>query len=240
MEEKSGSTRTPTPRVSKEHGSCVRRHFLILIAVLLATVLICVLAADYFNRNQQQSPGSAQASPMAIIDVPLARQATSYTCGVACVQSVLGYCGYSVRQDALADEMGTTYADGTAPQAIVDALNARGLGSQIQENMTLDELKASIDKGQPVICAIQAWDDQSGIDYTDVWSDGHYVVAIGYGSGRVYFMDPSTLGNYTYIDDDEFLSRWHDERDEQQLIHMGIVPTSCTQAYDPSAYVFLG
>jgi len=240
MKEKSESTGTPAPRISKVHGSCARRRYSILIVLLLATVLVCVLAADCFNRNQQQSSGSAQASLTAIIDVPLARQATPYTCGVACVQSVLGYCGYSVRQDALADEMGTTYADGTAPQAIADALNARDLGSHIQENMTLDELKASIDKGQPVICAVQAWDDQSGIDYTDVWSDGHYVVAIGYDSGRVYFMDPSTLGNYAYIDDDEFLSRWHDERDGQQLIHLGIVPTSCTQAYDSDAYVSLG
>lgn len=46
--------------------------------------------------------------------------------------------------------------------------------------------------------------------------DGHYVVLIGYKKDAqkdtyiYYFMDPSTSGSYTYLTEEEFILRWHD------------------------------
>ena len=46
--------------------------------------------------------------------------------------------------------------------------------------------------------------------------DGHYVVLIGYSKDTEndayidYFMDPSTSGSYTYLTEEEFILRWHD------------------------------
>jgi hypothetical protein len=51
--------------------------------------------------------------------------------------------------------------------------------------------------------AIQAWVDNNDgkfpIDWKNLWDDGHYCVAVGYDEERIFFMDPSTLGHYTYI-----------------------------------------
>ena len=67
----------------------------------------------------------------------------------------------------------------------------------------------------PVICAIQAWNDDG--DYqAKTEDDGHYVVLIGYQKDTekdtcvYYFMDPSTAGSYTYLTEEEFILRWHD------------------------------
>jgi predicted double-glycine peptidase len=90
--------------------------------------------------------------------------------------------------------------------------------------MRLDDLRDFIDKGEPVIVLIQAW-AESPVDYSRDWEDGHYVVAIGYDRDNVYFMDPSTLGNYTYLPNREFFDRWHDEDAGVQLNHFGMIIT---------------
>jgi predicted double-glycine peptidase len=77
-------------------------------------------------------------------------------------------------------------------------------------DQTLEDLKKFIDQGKPIIVIIQAWPDNYPVDWSNDWKDGHFVVAVGYDDYYVYFMDPSTLGNYTYIPQDEFLERWHD------------------------------
>jgi len=64
--------------------------------------------------------------------------------------------------------------------------------------MTLNDIRNFIDNGIPVIVLIQAW-AESLVDYSQDWEDGHYAVAIGYDRDTIYFMDPSTLGNYTYF-----------------------------------------
>ncbi len=55
---------------------------------------------------------------------------------------------------------------------------------------------------------IQAW-GENGVDYATDWKDSHYVIACGYDENRIYFMDPYTLGYYTYISTSELLKRWH-------------------------------
>ena len=79
----------------------------------------------------------------------------------------------------------------------------------------LSQLREAIDDDSPVICAIQAWKDDG--DYkTETEDDGHYVVLIGYKKDAqkdtyiYYFMDPSTSGSYTYLTEEEFILRWHD------------------------------
>lgn len=39
---------------------------------------------------------------------------------------------------------------------------------------------------------------------------------------NIYFMDPSTLANYTYVPIDEFLDRWHDWDGDKKVRHLGI------------------
>ncbi len=92
-------------------------------------------------------------------------------------------------------------------------VKALGIKAVERDRMSLATLRESLDRGHPVLIALQAWAEDTidtSIDYTTRWEDGHYVVAIGYDEARVFFMDPSTLGHYTYLPNEALLARWHD------------------------------
>lgn len=172
-----------------------------------------------------------------IIRVPLCRQSTDYTCGVASLQSILGYYGEDIREDTLAKELGTTSTSGTDCEKIVQYAHGKGYSVEKKTNADIGELKRTIDEGVPAIVVLQAWKDDSTTDYTDDWEDGHYVVAVGYDNDNLYFMDPSTLGVYTYIPQEEFLKRWHDKDDGgNEYINIMVVIGKGTQpVYRPDS-----
>lgn len=174
-----------------------------------------------------------------LLMVPLSRQSHNFTCGVACVASVLRYAGYDfdTREDRLLWALGATPENGTSYvhiAAFLDAVRIEGapdtpvLSTEIvctdsasdedglaSASRLLSQFRTALDEGKPVICVIQAWRDDG--DYTaGTEDDGHYVVLIGYGKNTdndayiYYFMDPSTSGSYTYLTEDEFILRWHD------------------------------
>ena len=157
-----------------------------------------------------------------LIRVPLTRQAMDYTCGVAALQSILYYYGQEFREDELVKKLGPTPENGTKYPRIVEFAQSLNFRVKVRTGMTLDELKRLIDEKKPVILLIQAWPD-STVDYAQDWDDGHYAIAIGYDNQNVYFMDPSTLGNYTFIPLREFLDRWHDQDGQTLLYQFGMV-----------------
>lgn len=168
-----------------------------------------------------------------LIKVPITRQATDYTCGVAAVQSVVGYYGEDFREHILAQEMRSNCAQGTDYKNIARFGRRHGYSVKVNKNITLDVLKKIIDSGTPPICLIQAWTDHKANNYATDWDDGHYVVAIGYDAKNIYFMDPSTLGNYTFIPTDEFLKRWHDRTPAERLDHFAMTMTKPKPAFNP-------
>ncbi len=201
-------------------------HKKYLVLFLAALCLLCGCVAEAERERKNGSSG-----PVVLLELPQTRQATNYTCGVAVVQSILGYNGHLYRQDVLEKKMAATPEHGTDPFAMMACLAEYGIGAELAENLTLGELRAFIDCGRPVICFLQAWNDDPAIDYTDVWEDGHYAIAIGYDQGRIYFMDPSTLANYTYIPNGQFLSRWHDGNEDGRFHNGGIVVTNPSPVY---------
>lgn len=184
------------------------------------------------------------------------RQATDYTCGVACTESILYYNGIDYREDDLAQALRATEEDGTRIADIVEFLHRagpgtgywmgqgaefqNGIGAELRTDITLDDLRVEIDGGHPVICSIQAWSIAESEDYAADWEDGHYVIAVGYDADNVYFMDPSTRGNYTYIANDEFMTRWHDVDADRQLQQPGIIITNPNPVYDSDVILPLG
>ena len=174
-----------------------------------------------------------------LLEVPLYRQSHNFTCGVACVASVLRYAGYDfdTREDRLLWELAATPENGTSYVRIaeyLDSVRIEGFPDApvfateiVCTDYALDEqdlslsarllsqFRAALDDGTPVICVIQAWRDDG--DYTaGTEDDGHYVVLIGYQKDTqrdayiYFFMDPSTSGSYTYLTEEEFVLRWHD------------------------------
>lgn len=84
-----------------------------------------------------------------------------------------------------------------------------------KNGMTVPQLEASINAGNPILALTQAWTFLNAAEY-DVnayengWASGHYVVIVGYDEDNFYLMDPSTLGTYAFVPRAEFLKRWHD------------------------------
>ena len=64
---------------------------------------------------------------------------------------------------------------------------------------------------------------------------------VGFDRKYLYFMDPSTLGNYAFIPIPEFLARWHDYYIDEEgrkitLVHFGLVFSGKSKpVYDPEA-----
>lgn len=186
------------------------------------------------------------AHPKKLMRLPLFRQSTSYGCGVACTLSILRYFKYDfdIQQDDLATALGSNEDEGTKADNMVGYLNEvrysneeiPRFNAEFRQGMTIDDLKREIDNGHPVICAIQAWyyDEETWEypldyeNYANEWECGHWAIAIGYNRDNIFFMDPSTAGNYTYISNDRMMERWHDYegavlQDESKVVQAGIV-----------------
>ncbi|MBP2637935.1 MAG: hypothetical protein H6Q72_3842 [Firmicutes bacterium] len=142
------------------------------------------------------------------IEVPLCRQETEYTCGVACVQSILACYGFDYRQDELALILKSKPKLGTDYHKMIHFFKMLGFQASSIENMTIDCLKSYISDGIVPLLRLQAW-GENGVDYATDWKDSHYVIACGYEMDRIFFMDPWTLGNYTFLPAIELLKRWH-------------------------------
>lgn len=211
------------------------RHFLSRIIVPL--VLALALTVGGGGSSPVEASGEKSVSEVKnLIRVPMARQDTDYTCGVTALQSILGYYGLDTRLDVLAAAVKPDPENGTSYLNIANYAKSQGFEVTIRTNMTLDELKGYIDKRLPVLLVIQAWTDSSAGYAANEDEDGHYVVAIGYDDKNFYFMDPSTLGHYTYIPTAEFVSRWHDydSHENRYLNQFGMIMTKpISSPYNP-------
>lgn len=153
----------------------------------------------------------ASAQEPELLNVPDVRQSTSYTCGASALQAVLAYWGQEIREDRLAEKLGSDPSKGTSPQAIVNCAREAGLEAKLREGLSLADLEKLVGQGIPVIVAGQAWREE-GVegDWNDEWECGHYMIVIGLDQQFVYFEDPSLLGSRGTISRPEFEQRWHD------------------------------
>lgn len=176
-----------------------------------------------------------------IIPVPICRQATSYTCGPAALQSVLGYYLDEYQEDYLAKKLNTIQVYGTDFRDILRFSNSLSYEASFLENISIDRLKEYLIQGLPIILMIQAWADTT-TNYTTSWDNGHYVVACGYNDTSIIFMDPSTLGYYTYIPITELLNRWHLKDDYGCYYHGAILinNTKTSKRYNQALLKYIG
>lgn len=155
------------------------------------------------NANLSENPGCNH-----FIKVPLCFQENEYTCGVACVQSMLAGYGIIYRQDVLSEMLKEKPLYGTDYENMISFFEMLGFQAAFHSNMSIDYIKELLDDRITPILMIQAWKDDD-IDYSYDWRDSHYVIACGYDENRILFMDPWTLGCYTFITNNELLKRWH-------------------------------
>ncbi len=203
----------------------------VLTSLLIGSLISLVGCASALALGGSENNSKERALPANLIRIPMTRQATDYTCGVAALQSVLGYFGDEFREGALSKRLKCDPQEGTDYQQMVSFAKSKGYKVDVRKNMKIADLKKLIDQKKPTICLIQAWPERK-VNYETDWQDGHYVVAIGYDSESIYFMDPSTLGNYTFIPTQEFLKRWHDTDSKVKLFNFGMVIEKPKTNYD--------
>lgn len=179
-------------------------------------------AAGTPNQPTTSKPAALSGLPAGAVLVPLCRQATDYTCGAAALQAVLGFFGEDFNESQLSGPLKSNNKIGTRYEAIEKFLTNKGFEVTVYKDASIRKLEELLDQKQPVIVLIQAWSEKATIDYSKDWEDGHYVVAIGYDANNIYFMDPSTLGHYTYIPVQEFEARWHDKDTSEKLHHFAM------------------
>ena len=161
----------------------------------------------------------APTLPADYLPVPITEQETSYSCGAAAALAVLRYWRvYAGDERSLYELRGTRPRDGTPPDNLARGLSWFGLESALRENMTLEDLRLALRRGDSVILDIQAWREDDDTPWSARWEDGHYVVLAGMDEHYAYFMDPSTPQRYTYLPLAELLERWHDYEDRDGQI----------------------
>ena len=159
-----------------------------------------------------------------LLRAPIVTQDTDYTCGVAALQSVLYFWDEDEEyfEPKLAKRLKANTKDGVVSAQIESFARNHDFKVDIKEGIELEELKKYIREGKPVIVLLQAWRSSPRIKWSR-WKDGHFAVVIGYDSRNIYFMDTSTVGNYTYIPTKEFIDRWHDEDGGKKVKNFGII-----------------
>lgn len=155
-------------------------------------------------------------------DFPFVRQTFDYDCGSAATQMVLFYYGHDVREDEIMKLVGTTERRGTSIHGIKKALRRYKLKTK-DGTMTIGRLKTYINHKVPVIIIMQAWTKKKRVDWARDWTDGHFVIPIGYDKAEIYFADPASRLR-THLSFKEFENRWHDRNIKGgRYIHYGIV-----------------
>jgi uncharacterized protein len=146
-----------------------------------------------------------------MLAVPHIRQRTNYSCGPACLASVLAFHGKVIDEAALIRRTGATPDDGLSPAGIAKFLRRSRYSHKQQQRMTLSLLSAYLERGWPVIVAYQAWPHKpSETDLGRSWDHGHYSVVVSVHAGRVCLVDPSSKRPRRFLDADKFIASWRD------------------------------
>ncbi|MBN1532026.1 MAG: C39 family peptidase [Spirochaetes bacterium] len=188
------------------------------MAIAAALILIAGMLAGHLLLPRLCRGGDPWRA-VRVLPVPDVRQSTTYSCGAAALQAVLMYWGVEKREGDLMKMLGSSETSGTGPERIAAVAKQLGMKAAVRENLSIVDLRHSIERGVPVIVAIQAWVDPAprGFCWRDDWEDGHYVVVTGLDERNVYVEDPSLLGTGGYIPLGEFADRWHDYSGEPPL-----------------------
>jgi predicted double-glycine peptidase len=157
------------------------------------------------------------------------RQSTEYSCGAAALQAVLSHWGKDLDEKELIELLHTSPETGTYVGDIVRVARMVGLKAELHENLTLEELRAALEKGESVITCGQAWRSREDSDRSvqEDWEDGHYIVILGMDKKFVYYQDPFIRRGKGFVTQKRFAESWHNIRgktadDTKKQVHLGV------------------
>lgn len=163
--------------------------------------------------------------PQGAIKIPLpdTLQSEDFTCGGVALKSILEYYGAGkFTEKEMEVELHMT-SDGTDPYQLVEVIEKYKLCYLEYRSMNSYQLIDFLNKQKPVMIMLQAWGYLPS--YSEVWDNGHWVIAIGYDTKGFYFEDPSSSKKRGYLLFEDLEQRWHDieGHDEHHVEHYGLV-----------------
>lgn len=154
-----------------------------------------------------------------ISNFPSVRQVYDYDCGARCLQTVFAYYGIDVRGDKMMKLLGTSKS-GTSFSKMEKVAKQYGIRVELRK-MTILKIKKFIAKKIPVILLLQAYVGKKKVNWDKSWKYGHYVMAIGYDSKKIFFEDPESIFT-TYLSFSELEKRWHDISGGKKYVYYGM------------------
>jgi predicted double-glycine peptidase len=163
-----------------------------------------------------------------LMGVPDVRQAEFYSCGASSFQAVMNYYGKDSFESDLRVMLNTTPTHGTYPWDMVRVAQQQGFEAEWKENLTVNDLEASLRQGVPVIIDGQRVRALDGT-WENSWDAGHYMVVYGLDDRNVYLEDPYLLGSRLNMTRETFVASWHDYESEipvppdaKKYYHLGV------------------
>ena len=142
-------------------------------------------------------------------------QVNNYECGLACMQTILSFCGIRLGRLRLKQELGTSRDTGTSPDSIKRLLRSKKIKFRERHGVSVSELENRISRGEICLVAYQAWGAKK---YFKTLESGHYSIVIGFDNESLWLMDPNVRGGRVRdkkgvrkIDKVVFEKRWVDE-----------------------------
>ena len=203
---------------------------ILLVSLHGSTAFARIISNDEFLDSYDVEVSNSTA----YVSVPFYYQSNNYYCGPAALEMVLDYYGEDIPQTEIADVARTypyvTYTDelrraahfsnlstslGDEMSGNITGYSAREVGYAAfeQHGLTIDDLKVSIDRGEPLI--VLMW-------WTPLKEYGHYRVVVGYNETHIIMHDPwnkdlwggtygganTTMTYSTFLDLWEYLGNW--------------------------------
>ena len=176
---------------------------------------------------------------MKLLNFPAFKQTFKYDCGAKVTEAILDYYGIDMLESEIMKLEGTNCKRGTDIEGVLHVLKQHGL-DYTYEKMSIEKVRQFIDLGVPVIMIVQAWTTRKKVDWETDWSDGHYVIAIGYDNEKLYFEDPYIILR-TFLTFSELKERWHyaNGPERQRHFNMGIAVFGPQNAYTPKKAIHM-
>lgn len=216
------------------HYSASRLTIPVLLCILVCTLLFAGCAGTAPSSPAAQTPPDAVTTipagigPVMLMGVPDVRQAEFYSCGASSFQAVMNYYGKDSFESDLRVMLNTTPTHGTYPWDMVRVAQQQGFEAEWKENLTVNDLEASLRQGVPVIIDGQRVRALDGT-WENSWDAGHYMVVYGLDDRNVYLEDPYLLGSRLNMTRETFVASWHDYESEipvppdaKKYYHLGV------------------
>ncbi len=143
---------------------------------------------------------------------PLVQQKTEYTCGAACVVSLVQHLRKKrISEEKIANIMGTNAIVGTLPEQMIHGLETFGVHAKIANQLSFNKLKRGLKAGKKYILLIQSDDD------------AHWVILADINGNQVTLMDPwNEYTDYQVLSRKEFLKAWDTVLASERKKHFGL------------------